>query len=128
MAWKATRPSSAQTWTHRSPSLFAGTSASEAKTGSGASCPGSWAPSPALAKTEAPKPKVTVSELGPASRATSVSWTPGGVRPSAIAAAAADQRFISEVSPGRAVPGVRSKAAAYILACIGCVMPPWCAP
>lgn len=107
-AWKATRASSAPICTHRSPLERLASSRSEEKSGSGSSSAGRCATRPVRSKKVRPKPKVTVSEDGPASSATPVSAPPGS--PAISAFAVADQRRSSAAASLRPAPGARSKA------------------
>ncbi|CAM5696965.1 hypothetical protein SFUMM280S_11446 [Streptomyces fumanus] len=121
-AWKATSASSAPICTHRSPLLRALSRRSEEKSGSGSRATGRCFSSPVRAKKLWPNPKVTVSEDGPASRATSVSPAPAG-SPAISRRAVSDQRRSSAAASFRPAPGARSKATRWPRACIGVMMP-----
>lgn len=115
-AWKATSASSAPIWTQRSPLERAVSMWSEEKGGSGSSPGGRRAVRPVRSKKVRPKPKVTVSEDGPASSAIPVSWPgpsaaplPAG-SPAIRRPAAADHRRIRAAASFRPAPGTRSKA------------------
>ncbi len=126
-AWKATRPSSAPIWTHRSPLLRWASSRSEEKSGSGSRAVGRRAVRPVRSKKEWPKPKVTVREDGPASRAIPLSEVDAG-SPAISRRAVSDQRRSSAAASVRPAPAVRSKATRCPLACSGVVMPAWWSP
>ncbi|CAM5522157.1 hypothetical protein STENM36S_01667 [Streptomyces tendae] len=121
-AWNATRASSAPICTHRSPLLRFLSRWSEEKSGSGSSATGRCFSSPVRPKKLWPKPKVTVSEEGPVSRATSVSRVPAG-SPAISRRAVSDQRRSSAAASLRPAPATRSKAMRWPRACSGVVMP-----
>ncbi len=123
-AWKATSASSEPIWTHRSPLLRPASSTSAEKSGSGPSWTGRRAVSCVRSKKVRPKPKVTVSEDGPASSATPVSAA--GVRPAISSSAVRDQRRSSAAASLRPVPGARSNATRWPRAWRGVVMPACC--
>lgn len=121
-AWKATRASFAPICTHRSPLLRDMSSWSEEKSGSGSRETGRCFSSPVRAKKLWPKPKVTVSEEGPASRATSVSSS-FAASPAISRRAVSDQRRRSAAASLRPAPAARSKATRWPRAWSPWVMP-----
>lgn len=110
-ALKATSASSAPICTHRSPLLRRGSKASEENAGSGSSAAGRRSSSPVRLKKLCPKPKVTVREDGPASRAIAVSSATA--RPAVRRSAVRDQRRSRAAAPFRPTSGSRSKAARW---------------
>ena len=83
---------------------------SEEKSGSGSSAAGAALSSPVRAKKLRPKPKVTVSEDGPASSAMPVSSVGRRLARHQLARAVSDQRRSSAAASLRPAPGARSKA------------------
>lgn len=77
---------------------------------------------PVRSKKEWPKPKVTVRDEGPASRAIPLSAF-GAVSPAISRRAVSDQRRISAAASVRPAPGARSKASTWPLAWSGVMMP-----
>ena len=137
-ACTATCGSSAQAWMHRSPPDSAGSIWSPVKRGSSASPGGFSAPSPSLSNSEAPTPKVSVSDAAgnPSASPVSVGGAsglrltapPGVVSAPATIRSAAAVHFRSRARTWAGSLVVRSSATKCSRSWAGVMIPACCGP